>query len=79
MPQIRNSKARWINYKRNDNCRRQPLIILVTMKWMINGNESVKISKTFLTYFMLGKYDTSYSCVFSGSYDTVEINVPFLK
>ena len=65
--------------KRNDNSRRQPLIILVTMKWMINGNESVKISKTLLTCFMLGKYDTSYSCFFLGSYDTVEINFPFLK
>ena len=57
----------------------KPLIILVTMKWMINGNESVKVSKTLLTYFMLGKYDTSYSCFFLGSYDTVEINFPFFK
>ena len=57
----------------------KPLIILVTMKWMINGNESVKTSKTLLTCFVLGKYDTSYSCFFLGSYDTVEINFPFFK
>ena len=63
----------------HNNSQRQPLIILVTMKWMINGHESVKISKTLLTCFVLGKYDASYSCFFLGSYDTVEINFPFFK
>ena len=79
VPEIRNSQAWWIKHKRNDNSQQQLLIILGMAKWMVNGNESVKISKTLLTCFMLGKYDTSYSCFFLGSYDTVEINFPFFK
>ena len=79
MPQIRNSQAWWIKYKRNDNSQQQPLIILGMAKWMVNGNESVKISKTLLTCCVLGKYDASYSCLFLGSYDTVEINFPIVK
>ena len=71
MPQIRNYQAWWVKYKRNDNSQQQPLIILGMAKWMVNGNESVKISKTLLTCSVLGKYDASYSCLFLGSYDTV--------
>ena len=77
MPQIRNSQAWWIKYKRNDNSQQQPLIILGMV--MVNGNESVKISKTLLTCCVLGKYDASYSYLFLGSYDTVEINFPIVK
>ena len=73
MPQICNSQAWWIKYKRNDNSQQQPLIILGMAKWMVNGNESVKISKTLLTCCVLGKYDASYSCLFLGSYDTVQL------
>ena len=72
MPQIRNSQAWWIKYKRNDNSQQQPLIILGMAK-------SVKISKTLLTCCVLGKYDASYSCLFLFSYDTVEINFPIVK
>ena len=79
MPQIRNSQAWWIKYKLNDNSQQQPLIILSMMKWMLNGNESVKISKTLFTRCVLGKYDASYFCLFLGSYDTVEINFPIVK
>ena len=79
VPQIRNSQAWWIKYKRNDNSQQQPLIILGMAKWMVNGSESVKISKTLLTCCVLGKYDASYSCLFLGSYDTVEINFPIVK
>ena len=79
MPQIRNSQAWWIKYKRDDNSQQQPLIILGMAKWMVNGNESVKISKTLLTCCVLGKYDASYFCLFLGSYDTVEINFPIVK
>ena len=77
MPQIRNSQAWWIKYKRNDNSQQQPLIILGMV--MVNCNESVKISKTLLTCCVLGKYDASYSYLFLGSYDTVEINFPIMK
>ena len=79
MPQIRNSQSWWIKYKRNGNSQQQPLIILGMAKWMVNGNESVKISKTLLTCCVLGKYDASYSCLFLGSYDTVEINFRIVK
>ena len=79
MPQIRNSQAWWIKYKRNDNSQQQPLIILGMAKWMVNGNESVKFSKTLLTCCVLGKYDANYFCLFLGSYDTVEINFPIVK
>ena len=72
MPQICNSQAWWIKYKRNDNSQQQPLIILGMAK-------SVKISKTLLTCCVLGKYDASYSCLFLFSYDTVEINFPIVK
>ena len=77
MPQIRNSQAWWIKYKRNDNSQQQPLIILGMV--MVNGNESVKISKTLLTCCVPGKYDASYSYLFLGSYDTVEINFPIVN
>ena len=80
MPQIRNSQAWWIKYKRNDNSQQQPLeIILGMVKWMVNGNESAKISKTLLKCCVMGKYDVSYSYLFLGSYDTVEINFPIVK
>ena len=39
----------------------------------------IKISKTLLTCCVLGKYDASYSCLFLGSYDTVEINFRIVK
>ena len=79
MPQIRNSQAWWIKYKRNDNSQQQPLIILGMVKWMVNGNESAKISKTLLRCCVMGKNDASYSYLFLGSYDTVEINFPIVK
>ena len=42
--------------------------ILAMMKWIMQGTESGKIFKTLLTYFVLGKYHASYSCLLGGSH-----------
>ena len=47
MPQIRNSQAWWIKYKRNGNSQQQPLIILGMAKWMVNGNENQNFQNPF--------------------------------
>ena len=49
------------------------------MKWMVNGNETGKIFKTFLICCVLGKYNPSYSYLFCGSDDIVEMNFQFVK
>ena len=37
VPEIRNSQAWWIKYKRNDNSQQQPLIILGMAKCEVDG------------------------------------------
>ena len=46
---------------------------------MINGNETGKIFNTFLICCVLGKYNPSYSYLFCGSDDIVEMNFQFVK
>ena len=81
MSQIRNSQAGWNKYKCNNSFQQQRLHILGMMKWMINGNESVKIFKTLLISCVLGKYDVCYSFfqLFCGSYEIVELDFPFVN
>ena len=49
------------------------------MKWMVNGNKSGKIFNTLLICCVLGKYNPSYSYLFCGSNDIVEMNFQFVK
>ena len=46
---------------------------------MVNGNESGKIFNTLLICCVLGKYNPSYSYLFCGSNDIVEMNFQFVK
>ena len=46
---------------------------------MINGTDSGKIFKALSIHCVMGKYEASYSCLFCCSYDTVEIDLQFVK
>ena len=53
--------------------------MICMIKWVINGIQSGKMFKTLVMCCVLGKYNPSYSCLFWVSYETVEIDFPFVE